>query len=325
MHGHALARYRWGVPTTRPIHLGYNPPSSDRRLTSDPFRPGTFPADVDRAVTLALEGGFDSVWVSDHVMSGDRYRLEAWTLLSWIGSRHPGATLGTSVLVDAFRHPPLLAKMVATLTTLTGCPMIVGYGAGWDETEFRAYGYPFPSARERVERMDASLEVMRRLWTGAPVDHADAHLTLQGAIGQPRPDPAPLVMVGGESARTIEVAVRRADWWNVVHVPAELPRRMARVDETCARLGRDPATLRRSVYLNVFLADTVADARRAAGARLEGPQPPFAGTPEGLVDHLGGLVELGFDAFQLVFGAFPSTTDLELFLARALPALRRIA
>lgn len=310
------------MPTTRPIHLGYNPPSSDRRLTSEPFRPATFAADVDRAVTLALDGGFDSVWVSDHVMSDDRYRLEAWTLLCWIASRHPGATLGTSVLVDAFRHPPLLAKMVATLTALTDCPMIVGYGAGWEEAEFRAYGYPFRSGRERVERMDDSLDAMRRLWSGGPIDHTGPHITLEGAILEPRPDPAPLLMVGGESRRTIEVAVRRADWWNIVHVPDELPRRMALVDETCAAHGRDPSTLRRSVYLNVFLADTVAAARQAAGPRLDGPQPPFAGTPEGLVDHLGGLQELGFDAFQLVFGAFPATSDMELFLGRTLPALR---
>lgn len=129
-------------------------------------------------------------------------------------------------------------------------------------------------------------------------------------------------MVGGESARTIEVAVRRADWWNIVHKPADLADRVVRVDEACARAGRDPATLRRSVYLNVFLADSATDARRAAGARLDGPQPAFAGTPEGLVDHLAGLQELGFDAFQLVFGDFPGTTDIELFLARTLPAFR---
>ncbi len=310
------------MPTTHPIHLGYNPPSSDRRLTAEPFRPETFTADLGRAVTLALDGGFDSVWVSDHVMSGDRYRLEAWTLLSWIASRHPGATLGTSVLVDAFRHPPLLAKMVATLSALTGCPLIVGYGSGWEEAEFRAYGYPFPSPRERVERMDESLAAMRRMWAGGPVDHAGPHLTLQGAVGEPRPEPAPLIMVGGESRRTIEVAVRRADWWNVVHKPEQLQRRMDQVDGACARHGREPSTLRRSVYLNVFLADSVGVARRAAGARLEGPQPPFAGTPEGLADHLGGLVELGFDAFQLVFGGFPDTSDMELFLARTLPLVR---
>jgi alkanesulfonate monooxygenase SsuD/methylene tetrahydromethanopterin reductase-like flavin-dependent oxidoreductase (luciferase family) len=233
--------------------------------------------------------------------------------------------MGTSVLVDAFRHPPLLAKMVASLSALTGCPMIVGYGAGWDETEFRAFGYPFGTARERLERMDESLDVMRRMWEGGAVTHHGASHRLEGAIVEPSPRPRPLLMVGGESRRSIEIAVRRADWWNIVHVPEDLVRRLGQVEEACAREGRDPATLRRSLYLNVFLAETEAAARRAAGARIESRPAPFVGTPEGLLDHLGGLVELGFDAFQMVFADFPATTDLELFLGRTLPALRRAA
>lgn len=291
-------------------------------MTAQPFRAETFPADVDRAVTLALDGGFDSVWVSDHFMSAERYRLEAWTLVSWIASRHPGITIGTSVLVDAFRHPPLLAKMVASMAALTGCHLVVGYGAGWDEPEFRAFGYPFETGRERLERVDESLEVMRRLWDGGPVTHTGPSLRLEGAIVEPSPPVRPTLMVGGESTRAIDIAVRRADWWNIVHVPDDLARRARQADESCGREGRDPATLRRSVYLIAYLADSVAAARAAAGARLDGRPTPFAGTPEGLADHLGGLVELGFDAFQVVFADFPATRDIELFLARTLPAFR---
>jgi alkanesulfonate monooxygenase SsuD/methylene tetrahydromethanopterin reductase-like flavin-dependent oxidoreductase (luciferase family) len=212
--------------------------------------------------------------------------------------------------------------MVATLDALTGCPLIVGYGVGWEEGEFRAFGYPFPDAPERAARMEESLEVMRRMWAGGSVDHDGPSLRLAGAILEPAPASPPTVMVGGESARSIGVAARHADWWNVVHKPTQLARRAAQADEACARVGRDPRTLRRSVYLNVFLAESATDARRAAGARLDTPQPPFAGTPEGLADHLAELVALGFDAFQLVFGDFPRTDDIELFLARTLPAFR---
>jgi alkanesulfonate monooxygenase SsuD/methylene tetrahydromethanopterin reductase-like flavin-dependent oxidoreductase (luciferase family) len=111
----------------------------------------------------------------------------------------------------------------------------------------------------------------------------------------------------------------------MVHVPGDLPRRAAQVDRLCEEGGRDPATLRRSVYLNVYLADSATQARRAAGSRLDGRPMPFAGTPEGLADHLAGLVELGFDAFQLVFADFPGTADIELFLERTLPAFRGAA
>jgi alkanesulfonate monooxygenase SsuD/methylene tetrahydromethanopterin reductase-like flavin-dependent oxidoreductase (luciferase family) len=310
------------MPSPRPIHFGFVPPSSDKRLTAEPFRAETFPTDVERAIAVALAGGFDSVWVTDHLMSGERYRLEAWTLLSWIASRHPGITVGTSVLVDAFRHPPLLAKMAATLGALTGCRLIVGYGAGWEEGEFRAFGYPVPSGHERLERMDGSLAVMRRLWDGGSVTYEGPALRVEGAIVEPRPADAPLLMVGGESLRSIDLAVRRADWWNMVHVPDDLARRAAQVDEACARVGRDPATLRRSVFLNVFLARSTDEARRSAGARLEGSPAPFAGTPEALADHLARMVDLGYDAFQLVFSDFPATSDIELFLERTLPAFR---
>ena len=259
-------------------------------------------------------------------MSADRYRLEAWTLLSWIASRHPGITVGTSVLVDAFRSPPLLAKMVASLMALTGCRMIVGYGAGWDEPEFRAFGYPFGTPRERLDRMDESLEVMRRLWEGGFMDHAGPSHRLEGAIVEPTPPTRPLLMVGGESTRSIEIAVRRADWWNIVHVPDDLARRAAQVDEACARAGRDPASLRRSVYLNVFLAELgggCSAAQRVLGSTRRQRHSPAR--PRASSDHLAGLVELGFDAFQLVFADFPATTDIESFLERTLPAFRTAA
>lgn len=308
--------------TTRPVHFGYNPPSSDRQLTPTPMPTATFPADVERAMGLAIDGGFDSIWISDHVMSADRYRLEAWTMLTWVATRHPGMTIGTTVLADGFRHPPLLAKAVATMSALTGSRMILGYGAGWEETEYRAYGYEFLPARDRVERMEESLEVMRALWQGGPLDHTGRFHRLEGAVGNPVPVPAPLIMVGGESLHTIEVAVRRADWWNMTHKPARIRRCLDRVEEACARAGRDPSTIGRSVYLVAYLADTEARARLAAGARLDSPQPPFAGTPEGLADYLRALVAQGFDAFQMVFPDFPGTRDIELFVERTLPAFR---
>ena len=127
-----------------PVHFGYNPPSSDRHLSPDPMPVGTFAIDLERAVGIAVAGGLDSIWISDHLMSADRFRLEAWTMLTWVAARFPGVPLGTSVLADGFRHPPLLAKMAATVSALSGNQVILGYGAGWDEPEYRAYGYDFP-------------------------------------------------------------------------------------------------------------------------------------------------------------------------------------
>lgn len=324
-----------GVPmhtATRPVHIGYNPPSGRRGLeTVDPVR---YVADLEAALAVAGPA-IDSLWISDHFMTEERWRLECWTLLTWIAARHPGIPIGPIVAARAYRHPPLLAKMLASLDALMasaaaaegiapGRP-ILGYGAGWDEAEYRAYGYDFPPAGERVAQLDEALAAIRLLWRGGPVDFTGPTLRLAGATCVPRPDPAPLVMVGGEGRATMRVAVRHADWWNMLHRPADrIGPILERLDAACVAEGRDPATLRRSLYLTVFLHRDDATARRAAGPRTEDPDvPAFAGSPARLVDHLGGLVARGIDAFQLVFAGWPEHEDLALFAAEVRPAFPR--
>src|SRR5262245_45788083 len=303
------------------IHFGYNPPSGDRRL--EPVRAVSYRADLDRVLDVVART-FDSVWVSDHFMTAERFRLEAWTLLTWIASRYPALDLGTIVLGASYRHPPLLAKMAASLQHLMDGRLIFGYGAGWAEDEYRAYGYDYPPARERIEQLDEALTVIKALWAGGSVDFEGRWLRLEGAICEPHPDPPPIVMVGGEGRRTMDVAVRHADWWNGLHHPASVLReQMSQLDRACETVGRDPATLRRSTYLTLFLDRDATRARQAAGDRLESEAPPFAGDPSALVDHLGTLERIGIDAFQLVFAGFPATDDIELFVDRVMPAFRQ--
>jgi alkanesulfonate monooxygenase SsuD/methylene tetrahydromethanopterin reductase-like flavin-dependent oxidoreductase (luciferase family) len=303
-----------------PIHFGYNPPSGDRGL--EPVNASTYRDDLDRVLGV-VESVFDSVWVSDHFMTADRFRLEAWTLLTWIAARRPALSLGTIVLGASYRHPPLLAKMAASLQQLMDGRLLFGYGAGWAEDEYRAYGYDYPPARVRIEQLDEALTAIKALWTGGPVDFDGRWLRLEGAICEPHPDPPPVVMVGGEGRRTMEVAARHADWWNCLHRPEPVLReRLSQLDRVCEQIGRDPAMLRRTMYLTVFLDADARAARRAAGPRLESDAPPFAGSPAQLVDHLSALQGLGFDAFQLVFARFPDTGDIELFVEDVLPAFR---
>ena len=126
---------------------------------------------------------FESLWVSDHLMTEDRFRLECWTQLTWIAARFPEPLLGTIVMANSYRHPPLLAKMAASLQYLSGGRFILGYGAGWAEHEYRAYGFDFPSARTRIEQMVEGIEVIRALWTGGPVDYAGPALPADRGAG----------------------------------------------------------------------------------------------------------------------------------------------
>jgi alkanesulfonate monooxygenase SsuD/methylene tetrahydromethanopterin reductase-like flavin-dependent oxidoreductase (luciferase family) len=315
----------------RSVHFGYNPPSSDREL--ERVDPATFVRDLERMLEV-IGPAVDSVWVSDHFAPNDRFRLECWTLLTWIAARHPGMSIGTIVAAVGYRHAPLFAKMFASLDVLmesaseaTGekrARPIFGIGAGWTKEEYVGYGYDFPPTKERIAQMDEALTVAKLLWDGGPVDFEGRFYRLDGAYAIPPRQPRPLIMVGGEGPTTMAVAARQADWWNLRHGrPETIRETLARMDSICADVGRDPSTLRRTMYLRVFLDADAARARADAGTRLDDEFPPFAGDPAAFTDHLAGLVEQGVDGFQLVFAGWPDTRDLELFAEHVRPAFPR--
>jgi len=300
------------------LAFGYNPPTGNRRI--ERIDPETFRADLDNALRLAAPA-FESVWVSDHLMTEDRFRLECWTELMWIAARHPEPLLGTIVLANSYRHPALLAKMAASLQYLSGGRFILGYGAGWAEDEYRAYGFDFPSAKTRIEQMVEGIDVIRALWTGGPADYSGEHYRLTEALAVPVPEPLPPIMIGGDGERvTLRAVATHADWWNAMSRPMDVLRHKVEVlEEHCAAVGRDPVTIARTITFVAFLDTDDAAARRAAGSRLEEEVVAFAGDPAAMIDHLAGLAELGFEHIQLVFPRFPDTSDIELFLERVRP------
>jgi alkanesulfonate monooxygenase SsuD/methylene tetrahydromethanopterin reductase-like flavin-dependent oxidoreductase (luciferase family) len=301
------------------LAFGYNPPTGDRLI--ERVDPATFAADLDMVLSVAAPA-FESIWVSDHLMTEDRFRLECWTLLTWIAARFPEPQLGTIVMANSYRHPPLLAKMAASLQHLTDGRFILGYGAGWAEDEFRAYGYEFPPIRTRIEQMVEGIEVIRGLWSGGPVSYDGQHYQLEDALAVPIPQPTPPIMIGGDGERlTLRAVAEHADWWNAMSRPMDvLRRKVAALEEHCATVGRDPESIVRTITFVAFLDTDAGAARRAAGSRLEGEVVAFAGEPSAMIDHLATLAELGFEHVQLVFPGFPGTTDMELFLDRVRPA-----
>jgi alkanesulfonate monooxygenase SsuD/methylene tetrahydromethanopterin reductase-like flavin-dependent oxidoreductase (luciferase family) len=300
------------------LAFGYNPPTGNRLI--ERVDPATFTADLDRVLRLAAPA-FESLWVSDHFMTEDRFRLECWTLLTWIAARFPGQQLGTIVMANSYRHPPLMAKMAASLQHLTGGRFILGYGAGWAEDEYRAYGYDFPPIRTRIEQMVEGIEVIRALWTGGPVSYAGRHYRLTEALAVPVPQPAPPIMIGGDGEKlTLRAVAQHADWWNAMSRPMDvLRRKVATLEEHCDAVGRDPASIVRTITFVAYLDTDGASARRAAGSRLEGETVAFAGDPPAMVDHLAAISDMGFAHVQLVFPAFPDTADMDLFLERVRP------
>lgn len=302
-----------------PVTFGYNPPTGNRLL--ERVEPTTFVRDLQNALDVACQH-FGSIWISDHHMTADRFRLECWTQLTWVAARFPGPLLSTIVMANSYRHPPLLAKMAASLQVFSHGRFILGYGAGWAEDEYHAYGYDFPSARVRIEQMVEGIEVMRALWSGGPVSYEGKHYRLKDAYCVPVPQPVPPILIGGDGERYLLRAVaEHADWWLPYARTAEILRHKIDVlAGHCRDVGRDPASIRKAFTFVAFLDRDRDAAVRRAGPRLDNPeQPAFAGDPAALRDYIAERVDLGFEHFPLVFPNFPETDDMRLFVDEVLP------
>src|SRR2546425_2331647 len=162
--------------------------------------------------------GFSSFWVSDHFFGGtggtpDRNCLEAWTLLAALARDTTRIRLGTLVAAVQYRNPALLAKMAAGVDQISGGRLEFGVGAGWKEEEYRAYGYDYPSAGERVGQLKDALEIARRLWTQDRATYHGKHYRIDGAVCAPKPAqrPHPPIWIGGANPRGMRLAVRYAE------------------------------------------------------------------------------------------------------------------
>lgn len=307
--------------TDRRIEFGYHPPTGNRLI--ERVEGPTFVRDLQHVLDIAAKF-FPSLWISDHFMTGDRFRMECWTQLSWMAGRYPGPMLGTVVMANSYRHPALMAKMAASLQVFSHGRFVMGYGAGWDEPEYRAYGYEFPSTRERIAQMVEGIQVMRALWTQPIANFEGRYYRLKDAYCEPKPDPVPPVMIGGDGEKYLLRAVaEHADWWNELTKSLPVLRHKLEVLKShCRDVGRDYDSIRKTYVTTIYLARSRAEARRLAGDALDREFPPFAGEPAELIDHLHELADLGFDLFQLVFPGFPDTSDMELFADEVLPAFR---
>jgi F420-dependent oxidoreductase-like protein len=216
--------------------------------------------DVTWEQWLALAGaceehGLEGMFRSDHYESvmgmRERGSLDAWATLAALAARTRRIRLGTLVSPATFRHPSVLAKMVATVDHVSGGRAELGLGAGWHEGEHRAYGFEFPPTPTRMERLAEQLEIVTRSWTEDAVEFQGRHYQVQDLRALPKPvqRPRPTLLVGGGAGpKSLALAARFADEYNTVAVPLEdLPERRRRQLDAWRDAGRDPETARLSL------------------------------------------------------------------------------
>jgi F420-dependent oxidoreductase-like protein len=221
--------------------------------------------------------GVETLFRSDHYISqaneAGNVAHDAWTTLAALAVRTTTLRLGTLVSPATFRLPGLLANEAATVDHVSGGRIELGLGAGWMEREHRAYGFPFPETRVRVDMFAEQLEIVHRLWTEERVDFHGRHYTLEDAPAQPKPlqRPHPPLLVGGGGKRGTAVpAARFADEYNSPFVsPEQYAEIRANVVRACEAIGRDPATMRFSTMTGCLIGATRDDALERARTLYE--------------------------------------------------------
>ncbi|HJX07813.1 MAG TPA: TIGR03560 family F420-dependent LLM class oxidoreductase, partial [Actinomycetota bacterium] len=199
---------------------------------------------------LAEDAGLDGVWVFDHfkALYGDPKgpSLEGWTLLAGLARETSRVRLGTLVTGMTHRHPAVLAAEVVTVDHLSGGRVECAIGAAWNEPEHRELGIPFPPTKERMNRLEEGIQILRALFTEEDVTFDGEHSRLENATYRPLPvqKPHPPIWIGGEGRkRTLPIAGRYADAWHGwANDAAELQEITAIIDRSAEDAGRDPAS-----------------------------------------------------------------------------------
>jgi probable F420-dependent oxidoreductase len=277
---------------TRPLRVGIQLPEVERRVGWPEY------AAMARA---AEESGFDSIWLGDHLLyrgdgRAERGPHEAWTLLAALATVTSTVRLGPLVACAAFHPPGLLAKMATTVQDVSGGRLILGIGAGWNRSEFEAFGVPFD---RRAARFEEVFDIVRRLLDGERVTARGRFWTADEAVLLPAPSqPIPL-MIGSTGPRMLAATLPWVDRWNTWfdlygNSPGGFATESEKVTAAARSLGRDPGAIERSACVLV-----VTD--RADGGRpIEPDCPPVEGPPRAIAAHLHELAEAGADEAILV-------------------------
>lgn len=299
------------------IQFGWSMPGGTR----DKSKRAMLAEGLHRGLDL-ISGHYGSAWMADHLQFGDRDLLESWIALTYLMATHPQLEFGHAVLCQSFRNPALLAKMAATAQYMSGGRFILGLGAGWHEEEYHAYGYDFPSPAERVAQLDEYVQIIKLLWQEKPASFSGQHYHVTEAYCEPRPDPQPIIMIGGSKPKMLRLIAREADWWNVSWTGiTEYRTQHAEMERACAEVGRDPRTVRRSWFGGCVCAPSEAEVARLNEGLGISADNAFIGTPQQIIAQLQPFIELGVDYFMLGSGGFPDLTTLETLVSEVLPAL----
>lgn len=305
-------------PANRPIRVGIQLPEVEREVR--------WPEYVAMA-RAAEDVGFDTIWLGDHLLyryadGSTRGPWEVWTMLAALAASTSRIRLGPLVAATAFHAPPMLAKLAATVDEVSGGRLILGLGAGWNETEFRAFGFPFDN---RISRFEEAFTIIRTLLREGEIDFDGRFFQARDMVLKPAParKGGPPLMIGSVGPRMLEITLPHVDAWNVWYkdsgnTPGGLEPILRQVDEAARAVGRDPGEIEKTSAVLVRLPGGTG---RIMGDSSKGDVPPVQGSPAEIAARLREYADLGLAEVQLVVD--PITIDSIQALAPVLAELDR--
>lgn len=264
--------------------------------------------ELEDLAEYADSADWHALWYADHFMpnTGDESIVdgsvhECWSVIAAITAVTSRLRIGSLVSPTTFRHPAILAKTASTIDRIGGGRLILGLGAGWQINEHIAYGVDLLSNRDRVDRFEEAIRIVRSLLDQDRTSFSGEHFTVSDAPCQPRPIQTPLpILVGTGGPRMSRIAAAHADQWNTWGNVAEASTRLAAIRRACEEIGRDPATLHTSVQALFFLVD---DPTAAAKIAERAPHDrSIIGNPDRIAESLHEYREAGFD--EVIFPDF---------------------
>ena len=291
-------------------------------------------------------GPWESIWVYDHFhtvpRATDQATHEAWSLMAAYAAATERVRLGQMCTCMAYRNPAYLAKVAATIDVISGGRVEMGIGGGWYEQEWRAYGYGFPRAGERLGMLDEGVQIFKQAWEQGVATLDGTHFQVDGAICEPRPLQAggiPMWIAGGGEKVTLRIAAQYADYTNFVGTPEGFTHKSELLAQHCREVGTDFEAIVRSANYNVAIAPTEAEVEdrlaqlvdrmrpyvgdERAEAQLEAYRGmPAVGTPEQVVENLRDLQARGmtYGIFYFPEAAY-DRSGIELFEREVIPNL----
>jgi F420-dependent oxidoreductase-like protein len=273
--------------------------------------------------TTAESSGFDTVLVMDHlhqirgVGPAENWMLEGNVILSALAARTERVNLSLLVGATTYRNPALHAKTTTTLDVISGGRAIHGIGAGWNEEEATAYGYDFPSLKERFERLEDHLNIARGMFTGSPATYEGKHHSITGAFDNPQPirGDIPIMIGGSGEKKTLRMVAQYADASNFFGDAERIRHLVGVLEGHCERLGRDIGEITKTRLGTLIVKPTQEEAdslfkyiSEASGMPADRLASWIVGDPDTVAEKCNELLEAGLDG--LIFNS-PEAHDLE--------------